>query len=150
MILHDPYALNRRWWDREWKPDPTDTAWPQWDFVLADTYQIIDDFTDKESGQYIPYDSSGEVDWDVQSKFSGSSAAIEKARESRKELKPGETLYAVPTFRDPDNKPTLKTWIRDVEENKADLRPPEAMGSRPPTLLELQQLRAVREGLENV
>lgn len=150
MILHDPYALNRKWWVRDWKPTVEDNAWVAWDYALAEAYQVIDDFTDKESGQYLPYDASGEVDWEVRSKFSGSNAAIERERESRKELKPGESLYAVAVFRNPDNKPTLKSWIADVEAGVDDGRPPEAEGARPPTGAELRALRAALKLGENV
>jgi hypothetical protein len=89
----------------------------------------------------MPYDASGEVDWEVKSKFSGSNAAIERERESRKELKPGESLYAVAVFRNPDDKPTLKSWMADVEAGVDDGRPPEAEGARPPTGAELRALR---------
>lgn len=149
MILHDPYALNREWWNPDWVPATEDRAWVGWDYALAGAYQVIEDFTD-ESGQYIPYDASGEVDWEVKSKFSGSNAAIERARESRKELRPGESLYAVAVFRDPDNKPTLKSWAASVQDGVDDGRPPEAEGARPPTGAELRALRDSLGSGENV
>lgn len=144
MILHDPYALHRKWWDWTWKPTPgIDDAWTQWDYVLADTYQVIQDYTDPETGQWMPFDQSGEVDWDVEIKYSGSAEALDREREKR-ELKPGESLYAVPVFRNPDRKPTLASWIADVEEGKADRRPPEARDARPPTAEERAKMREAR------
>lgn len=141
MILRDPYALHRKWWDVEWTAEPGDTEWTEWDYTLAEVYQVIEDFTDPESGQFMPYDQSGIVRWEVRSVYSGALEAIERARESRKELKPGEKLYAVPVFDTPDQKPTLDDWIKDINSNKADRRPPEAYDSRPPTPEELLALR---------
>lgn len=143
MILGDQYALNRKWWDSDWKPTREDTDWTDWDFVLAGTFQTIEDFTDKETGQYLPYDQSGEVSWDVKSQFSGSKEAIEREQERRKELKHGESLYAIPVFNHPDNKPTLQTWAKEVIEDTADRRPESAKGSRPPTPEELAAMNAV-------
>jgi hypothetical protein len=120
MILHDTYALHRKWWDWEWKPGIGDTDWTTWDYILADVFQVIEDYTDSESGQWLPYDQSGDVYWDVKSRFSGSLAAIRKEEERRKELKPGESLYAVPVFKDENNKPTLESWLNDVAEEKND------------------------------
>lgn len=137
MILHDVYALHRNWWDWNWKPGAGDTDWTTWDFVLADAYQVIEDYTDKQSGQWLPYDQSGDVYWDVKSHISGSLAAIEKEQERRKELKPGESLYAVPVFGDEQNKPTLESWLKDVQEDANDARPTKAKDARPPTAEEL-------------
>lgn len=137
MILHDPYAMHRHWWDEEWRPGLGDTDWVVEDYILADVYQIIEDFTNKDNGVWLPYDQSGDVWWDVEERYSGYDEAIAKAQESRKEPKPGITLYAVPTFADPDNKPTLESWIRDMNEGKADGRPEKARNGRPPTPEEL-------------
>jgi hypothetical protein len=138
MLLHDAYALHRKWWDPTWKPGPGDTDWTTWDYILADAYQVIEDYTDPETGQYLPYDQSGDVYWDVKSKFSGSKEAMDKEMERRKDgLKPGESLYAVPVFVDPENKPTLETWFKDLAEDTADRRPEKMRNARPPTAEEL-------------
>lgn len=142
MILHDQYAMHRRWWDESWSPGPNDKDWTDWDYLLADVYQVIEDFTDAESGQWIPYDQSGDVYWETEIKFSGALAAVQS--EDSEKLKPGESYYAVPKFRDPDNKPTLESWARDKQEGRADGRPPEARNSRPPTAAELKALRTDR------
>lgn len=142
MLLHDVYALHRNWWDPQWKPGIGDTDWTTWDYALADAYQIIEDYTDSESGQWLPYDQSGDVYWDVKSRISGSLAAIRKAEENR-ELQPGESLYAVPVFRDDKDKPTLESWLKDVAEETNDARPAQAKGARPPTPEELAALEAL-------
>lgn len=136
MILKDPYALHRRWWDESWQPGLTSKDWTDWDYVLADVYQIIEDYTDDRSGQIMWFDQSGEVDWDVDKVSSGSLAAIEAAEE-KNNLKAGERYYAKPTFRDPDNKPTMAQWLKDVGEGKADGRPSQHRNARPPTTEEL-------------
>lgn len=143
MILHDPYALHRKWWDWTWQPSIGDESWTDWDYFLSDALQIIEDYTDKDTGQLIWYDQSGDVHWDVGSTFSGSKEALEKEQERRGELKPGESLYAIPVFG--AKKPTLSDWIRDMEEDKADRRPSTARDARPPTRAELEALKASRE-----
>jgi len=137
MLLHDPYALHRKWWDRDWKPELGDDAWTDWDFVLAEVYQLIEDYTDNQSGQIMWFDQSGDVYWEARSVFSGSMAEIERVQKERGELKRGESLYAVPIFADPENKPTLSSWIADIESQKADLRPGHLRDSRPPNAEEL-------------
>jgi hypothetical protein len=143
MILHDPYAMHRKWWDADWVPGVGDTEWTDWDFVLAEVYQIIEDYTDKNSGQWIPYDSSGDIWWEVKSSYSGSTEAIEREQKNRGELKPGESLYAVPVFDESKPKPTLESWARDIEDEKADRRPEEHRNARPPTAEEIAALRSV-------
>lgn len=144
MILHDPYAMHRKWWDWTWKPTPgIDDAWTDWDFILADVFQVIQDYTDPETGQWMPFDQSGDVYWETDIKYSGSAEALDKAR-ADKEPKPGESYFAYPVFRDPDNKPTLASWAKDIEEGKADRRPPEFRDSRPPTPEERAKMREAR------
>lgn len=149
MILHDPYAGNRKWWSdwlyrERWVPDGSSKDWTFWDFILADAFQVIEDFTDKESGQLIWYDQSGDVFWDVKKSTSGYLEAVEKAQGDDKDPKPGVRLYAVPTFRDPNDKPTLSSWLKDVSEEKADRRPAHVRDARPPTRAELKALREAK------
>lgn len=154
-MFHDQYFGHRKWWNEwlwgtPWEPDENARDWTEWDYLLADVEQTISDYTDPESGQYMPYDQSGEVDWDAQLKFSGALHAIQAAEKSHP-AKEGESYYAVPSFRDPANKPTLESWAKDLEEGKADGRPPEARESRPPTAEELAALRARKKaGLTTV
>lgn len=144
MILHDPYALHRNWWEPwlsegiAWVPDHTSRDWTDWDYTLADAFQTIEDFTDSESGQFIPYDASGDVDWDAQVSTSGYLEAVRKYEDAH-ELKPGERVYAVPSFRYPDNKPTLESWAKDQEDGVERI-PSEQKGARPPTPEELRAM----------
>lgn len=140
MLMHDSYALHRKWWDVEWTPQPGDKDWVRWDYILADVCQLIDDYTDKESGAWLPYDESGDVLWEAKSRVSGALEAIEKEQDARKELKPGERLYAVPVFDPNKPRPTIESWAKDVAEEKASRVPSEHRGARPPTPAELKAL----------
>lgn len=140
MLLHDPYALHRHWWDPQWKPDETSRDWTAWDYVLADVFQIIQDFTDGETGQLMWYDQSGEVHWDVDFYESGSRQALAQWREHNKE--DGLVPFPVPVFRDPDNKPTLTSWLKEKADGVNRRVPSEHRGARPPTPEERAALKA--------
>lgn len=142
MILHDPYAVNRKWWDPEWKPDATSRDWTFWDFVLADVFQVIQDYTEPETGQLMWYDQSAEVHWDVEPYESGSIAAIREWREANKESALVPVL--IPAFRDPENRPTLMTWLKDKEDGMNLRVPKEHRGARPPTPEERARMKARR------
>lgn len=146
MIFHDPYAMHRPYWHEwlwgePWKPDHTSRDWVEWDFILADVYQVIMDLTDPETGQLMIYDQSSEVYFDVKLRYSGAQEALENYRKNHPELPAGASPYVVPVFRDPDNKPTLEDWIKNLEEDKADRRPEEHRDARPPTPEELRKIR---------
>lgn len=150
MLFHDQYAMHRKWWNEwlwgePWVPDAMSKDWTDWDYILSDVYQIITDFTDPESGQIMWFDQSAEVYWDVKRKSSGYMEAVENARKGDKELPAGVTLYAVPEFMNPDNKPTMASWLKDLEEDKADRRPSEHRNARPPTPEELAAIRALQK-----
>lgn len=146
MLFQDPYALHRKWWNQwlrgvPWKPDDTSRDWVEWDYILADVFQVITDITDPNTGQLMHYDQSGEVYWDVKLSHSGSQEALDIFRKNNPELPPGKSPYVVPTFRDPDNKPTVAQWLKDLEEEKADGRPDEHRDARPPTPQELAAIQ---------
>lgn len=151
MIFHDPYAMHRAWWHEwvwgeEWKPDDTSRDWVEWDFILADVYQAICDITDSETGQLMHFDQSPNVYWDIKLRHSGSQEALDKYRKANPDLPAGASPYAVPVFRDPENKPTVEQWLKDLEEGKADLRPEEHRDARPPTPEELAAIRKLAKG----
>jgi len=51
----------------------------------------------------------------------------------------------VPVFDPNKPTPTLATWIRDMSEDKADLRPSELRNARPPTVEERAKLKEMRK-----
>jgi hypothetical protein len=150
MLFHDQYAMHRKpwneWlWGEEWVPDEFSKDWTDWDYILADVYQLVTDFTDPESGQIMWFDQSSEVYWDVRRKSSGYMEAVENSRKGDKELPPGVTLYAVPQFTNPENKPTMTSWLKDLEEGVSDRRPAEHRNARPPTPEELAEIRKLSD-----
>jgi hypothetical protein len=152
MILGDPYAGHRCWWDAEWKEDPALVNVPTgWDIALIRALQIIEDYTGS-NGQLIWIDSSKDVDWDIRKSWSGHDEAIERATKDAGELDPGVALYAVPVPRDPANPPTLLQWAESMAEeeldNEGDLIPVPEIG-KAPTHEELLALRALREAKSN-
>lgn len=89
------------------------SEWTDWDFTLAAVLQIIEDYTDKSSGQLMWYDQSDDVEWEVKSVYSGSQAALEA---DDRTLEPGESTYAIPIFKD-GKKPTIHDWIKELESD---------------------------------
>jgi len=68
-----------------------------------------------------------------------------------KELKPGESVYAVPSIRNPEDPPSMLKWLSDLEEDRARPMPanvPE--GARPPTPEELAAIAKMREAITPV
>lgn len=140
VILGDPWALHRKWWDPDWVEDPLlVNVWTPYDFMLLQAFQLDEDLTDSESGQFKPYDESGAVKWEVHTSTSGAMEAIEKFQKDR-EQKPGERIWVEPVFDDPDDKPTIADWIADREAGR-DRVPPERRDARPPSASELAELR---------
>lgn len=113
----DPY------WEWETAPSIDASAWDEWDYILARVIQLIEDYTDKQTGQLYWVDQSEKVDWDVRSTFSASQAALDAEMKTRGDagLEPGENLYAVPVLRNQDEPPTLSEWLKELEEDA--LRP---------------------------
>jgi len=147
MILNDPYAGHRKYWRRNWKPKvPRDTQWTDWDYRLAYAVQIIDDFTDNESGQFIPYDQSADVAWVVEEHRSGYLESIEKYTKG-KELQPGIRVGAYPVFREDVDRPTITSYLEDLEEGSIGLPSDyDQPKGRPPTAEEMAALRALKNG----
>lgn len=92
------------------------SEWTDWDITLASVLQLIEDYTDKNTGQLYWIDQSDKVEWEVKSMFSGSQAALD--REKDRELEPGETLYAEPIFLG-EERPTIHDWLKELEEDAA-------------------------------
>lgn len=128
-----------------------DTTWTDWDYILIEAVQLHDDWTDSESGQWIPHDQSGNVWWDVKRHESGALAAIETEQKKSKDgEKPGVRLYAVPTFEQDDDgndiKPSLEQYLKEMEEGiSGERRPRGQENAAPPTpeqMLELRRMQA--------
>lgn len=152
MLLHDPYAGHRKWWSeylygQPWVPGESDQSWTTWDYILADVLQVIEDFTDSESGQLMWLDQSGDVWWESRRIDSGYLAAVEKAQEDAKTDEKGVRYYAVPIFDPNKPKPTLESWLNDNQEDpdrQGRRVPSDHKGARPPTPDEIRRMRESR------
>lgn len=148
VILGDPYAMHRKWWEPGWVGDPALVGvWTDWDYVLLHAYQLDEDLTDSESGQFKPYDESGDVKWEVHVSTSGSMEAIERFQENR-EKKPGERIWVEPVFDFPEDKPTIGGWMVEREAGR-DRVPVERRNARPPSPAELAALREAKNGVHD-
>ena len=144
VILQDPYALHRHWWDHYWTPDPVrDTQWTTWDYALAKAYQVIQDMTSDSSGQPLWLAQSGRVFWDTESRIDGAAAAVQVAAEARDKLKPGEIIYATnPHVAPGEELPTMLDWLKDIEAGQLGReRGSEGAGVAP----DLDAIEALRE-----
>lgn len=152
VILGDDYAHHRKWWDPFWEPDPALVGvWTPWDFALLHAYQLHEDFTSGESGQWLPFDASPEVDWEVHTSYSGYMESVEKYQKEHKDV-PGERLYATPVFRDEEHKPTIEDYLKIMEEERETgqrARKEEYRDARPPTAAELAALTEAFKASKN-
>lgn len=144
MLLHDPYAGNRkhwRWmWGELWRPKPSDKDWTFWDYVLADIVEIIEGYTDPNNGQLRWIDESGDVWWDVKESYSGFDEAVENKQAKDEEHKPGVSYYAVPIFNDNLPRPTLESWIKAQASETTTRIPAEHAGAHRPSAEELSAM----------
>lgn len=145
MLLGDPYAGHRKWWRPEWKPKPSrDTQWTPWDYRLAYAVQIIDDFTDGESGQFIPWDQSDNVYWEVQKHQSGYLAAVEKHNNEDKKQEPGVRVGAYPIFKEGAPRPTITSYLKEMEEDRVGVPSSDEPVGMAPSFEQLQALRRLK------
>lgn len=126
-----------KWWETH--PEPPVEHWTDWDYALLYAFQMMEDLTDPQSGQFMPYDQSDKVWWEPVRTTSGYLRAVETETEKSK-TKPGERISAKPVFMEPTNPPTIESWLKEMEDGPS--APPEFMDARPPTPEELAALRA--------
>lgn len=119
IILRDKYAGYRDYDDVLWEVHNAryfnPAEWTEWDMALASVAQLIEDYTDRNSGQLYWIDASEKVQWEVRSTFSGYTAAVEAEQETH-QFQPGESLYAVPVI-DDDDPPTFNEWLEQMEND---------------------------------
>lgn len=112
-ILHDHHALHRDWFTGE----PTgDTHPTEWDYILADVYQIIEDNTNKHG--HLRWEADSDlVAFDAKKRIDKAQAAIDRKTRGGKnkpyEPSPGEYWVTSPVLKNPDGKwPTLEDWYK--------------------------------------
>lgn len=144
MILKNQYAGHIKWWrftwGEDWKPEANDRDWTEWDYILADVAQVIDDYTDSESGQLMWIDQSDYVYWDTRRRESGSVHAIRKEEAKLKPEDYGVSFYAVPVFPENVERPTLTSWLMSQIEDDDPVTAQKRERGRPPTAEELEAM----------
>lgn len=99
---------------------------PHWldiDYALATARQIIEDYTDNETGHLVFVEQSDRVTFDAQRYTKKSVAAVERRTKGSKnkpyEAQPGERWRTIPRVMDGGEMPTLAEWLAEQERKKA-------------------------------
>lgn len=142
MLLGDPYAGHRKWWDPDWVEDPAIAMiWTEWDYLLMRTYQYLEDFT-SPNGHLAWVEEDPDVGWDIDVVESGFEKAMHDYRENN-DVKDWQNLRARPVWEDDVEPPSMEKWLKRAEENASGGFPsmPQGGTPRPPTAEELAALR---------
>lgn len=119
MLMHDHYALHRN----PWTDEPADAiVWTDWDYLLAECVQFIEDYTTQEG--HLAWESESErVTFDARRKINKARAAIDrKTKGSEKNpYKPydGEYWVTDPVLMRGDDWPTLDEWLEEQNRKNA-------------------------------
>lgn len=142
VLLNDAFAGHRKWWAPEWVPTPElASVWTEWDYVLLRVSQYIEDYT-SANGYPVWIEEDPDVWFDV-SKFESSYERDTHEFRENHEIKPSESLRAIPRWEDDVEAPSMEKWLRRLEEDDQggfESRP-EGGTPRPPTAAELAALR---------
>lgn len=118
MLFHDPHALNRNSFTGE--PDAPHDQWNEWDFALAESRQLIEDYTDKH-GHLIFERDSDEVAVDAIKKVDKAQAAIDKKTSGKKyKAGPGEYFVTELWLARGKEWPTLKSWMEQEQKKRGE------------------------------
>lgn len=111
MLFHDFYALNRDTVTGE--PNPS-VVWSDWDYILAEVIQFIDDYTTPE-GHLLWEAESDRVTFDARKKINKARAAIDRRTKGSKnkqyEAADGEYWVTEPVLMRGDDWPTINEWF---------------------------------------
>lgn len=140
MLLNDPYGGHRKWWNPAYKPETAlASAWTEWDFILLRVVQYLEDYT-TGNGHLIWIEEDPDVYWETSRSESGYERAIHEFREAN-DLKPYETVRAVPSWEDDVEPPSMEKWLKRMdEEEQGGFDRPQGGTPRPPTPEELANL----------
>lgn len=113
MLLHDHYALHRDPWSN--KPFEN-VVWTDWDYVLAECIQLIEDYTTPEG--HLGWESDSErVTFDARRKINKARAAIDrKTKGSEKnpyKAQDGEYWVTSPVLMRGEDWPTIGEWFEE-------------------------------------
>lgn len=145
MILNDAYGGHRKWWDPDWVEDPSLVGvWTEWDYILLRLYQYMEDYT-TQNGQPVWVEEDPDVQWEMGRRSSFLDKEVHEYKESN-DLKPWETVTSKPHWDDIPGPPSMKKWLKRLEDEAKGISPSgPAVRGRPPTLDELDAMRANTE-----
>lgn len=108
-MFYDHYAMNRNLLTGE--PD-SDIIWTEWDYTLLHVMKSLEQYVDKETGNWVWLEHHPDVRWTIEQRYRRSMAAKEQF-ESRKGYtrKPGEYLITVPHPSGREELPTYQDWV---------------------------------------
>lgn len=93
------------------------------DYALATALQVVEDYTDNETGHLIFVEQSDRVTFDAKKYTKKSIAAVErKTKGSKKrpyEAGPGERWRTIPRVMNGGEMPTLAEWLAEQERKKS-------------------------------
>lgn len=145
MLLNDAYGGHRKWWDADWVENPAlANVWTEWDYVLLRVYQYMQDYT-TQNGQPVWVEEDPDVEWEIDKRESFLEKELHDYRETH-DLKDWQTPVAKPHYENMAEPPSMKKWIKRLEEEAAGItRSGPAQRGRPPTLDELDAMKAKGE-----
>lgn len=114
--MRDHYALFRN--SFTWEPD-CEPYWLDVDYALATALQVVEDYTDNETGHLIFVEQSDRVTFDAQKYVKKSVAVVERKTKGSKskayEASPGERWRTIPRLTSGDEMPTLAEWLAEQD-----------------------------------
>lgn len=114
VILNDHFAGFRDSLSREVDGQP---HWLDVDYVLATALQVIEDYTDSETGHLIFIEQSDRVTFDAQKYVKKSVAVVERKTKGTDKhpykSAPGERWRTIPRLTAGDEMPTLVEWLAE-------------------------------------
>lgn len=94
--------------------------WTDWDYSLATALQVIEDYTDPETGHLLFVEQSDRVTFDAIKYTKKSVAAVERKTSGKKyKATPGERWRTKPRVMDGGEMPTLAEYIAEMERKGA-------------------------------
>jgi len=119
VILRDSFAGFRDSFTGEIDGYP---HWLEVDYALATAMQVVEDYTDNETGHLVFVEQSDRITFDTEKYTKKSVAAVERrTKGSAKkpyESSPGERWRTIPRVMHGDGFPTLKEWLAEQDRKK--------------------------------
>lgn len=117
MILQDHFAGFRDSYTFEVDGTP---HWTDWDYSLATALQLVEDYTDSETGHLVFVEQSERVTFDATKYIKKSVAKVERMTNGKNyKATPGERWRTKPVVMDGGEMPTLTEWLEEQRKKGA-------------------------------